>query len=144
MDNQIEDFKAEAIEYVALLEKLGVDDQDLSKYGKRAHHRFEFNSPEKTILIQIEDDVGSLCDLSVEGLSFFSKNYYKSEKNFELNFDGRYQVDVVVVNAIPVVSDPDDGEIYYQHNARFSRESDGYKCTVAVLKYFLEIDKVKF
>ena len=144
MDRQNEAFKAGVAEYVGLLEQLGVEDRDISEFGNRTHHRFDFNSPEKTILIQIGDDVGSVCDLSVEGISFFSGEYYELEKKFGLNFDGRYQVDVVVVNALPVVSEPDDGEIYYQHNARFFRESDGYKCTIAVLKYFLEIEKVKF
>ena len=135
---------AQAVEYVGLLEQLGVKDQDISENGKRTRHRFDFNSPEKTILIQIGDDVGSVSDLSVEGISFFSGKFHPLEKKFGLNFDGRYQVDIVVVNVLPVVSEPDDGKIYYQHNARFFRESDGYKCTIAVLKYFLEIEKVKF
>ena len=144
MASQNEIFMVQAVEYVALLEQLGVDDQDISEYGKRTRHRFNFNSPEKTILIQIGDDVGSVCDLSVEGISFFSNKFYELEKKIKLNFDGRYQVDVVVVNALPVVSEPDDGKIYYQHSARFFRENDGYKCTIAVLKYFLEIEKIKF
>ena len=144
MDSQDEIFMAQAVEYVALLEQLEVNDQDISENGKRTRHRFDFNSPEKTILIQIGDDVGSVCDLSVEGISFFCNKYYDLEKKFRLNFDGRYQVDVVIINALPVVSEPDDGKIYYQHHARFFRENDGYKCTIAVLKYFLEIEKIKF
>lgn len=144
MDNQIDDFKAEVLEYVGLLEQLGIDDRDTSEFGNRAHHRFNFNSPEKTILIQIEDDVGSLCDLSVEGISFFSTNNYDLGKKIRLNFDGRHDVEVVVADSFLVFSEPDDGELYFQHNAEFVREGDGYKCTTAVLNYFMEIQKWKF
>lgn len=144
MDTAHEVFRTEAENYVSLLEQLGVDDRDASEYRNRTHRRFSFNSPEKTILIQIGDDVGSLCDLSVDGISFFSVRFFESGDKFGLDFDGRYQVDIEVINAFPVFSEPDDGKVYYRHNARFVREIDGYNCTIAALTYFLEIEKGKF
>ncbi len=144
MEATQQSFYADAVEYVGLLERLGADERASSEFRKRSHQRFDFNSPEKTILIQIGDDVGSLCNLSVGGISFFSRKFHETEKKFGLYFDGRYQVDILVVNATPVFADPDDGEVYYQHQARFFHESDGYDCTLAVLKYYLEIEKFKF
>lgn len=143
MDNQIEDFKAEAVEYVVLLEQLGIDDRDASGHKDRAHRRFNFDSPEKTILLQIGGDMCVLYDVSIGGLSFISRNEYEVGKQLGLNFDGRFNVDVVIVNALLDKATSNDEETFFRHGAEFDLDGDGYKCTIAVLKYFLDIEKEK-
>ena len=144
MDNQIEDFKAEAEEYVGLLDQLGIYDRDTSGPKDRVHRRFKFDSPEKTILLQIGDDMCALLDVSVGGLSFDARNEYEVGKQLGLNFDDRFNVDVVIVSAFLDKAASNDEETFIRHGAEFVRKGDGYNCTIAVLKYFLEIEKVKF
>ena len=150
MDSQIEDFKAEAEEFVGLLEQLGVDDRDTTDHKDRAHRRFKFDSPEKTILLQIGDAMCALSDVSVGGLSFYSRTEFEIGKQLKLNFDDRFNVDVAIVNVDVVIANAildeaasNNEETLICHGAEFVREGDGYKCTIAVLKYFLEIEKVK-
>lgn len=144
MTESNEEFQKNALEYADLLEQLGLKDQDNSKFNNRVHRRFNFNSPEKTILIQIDEDICSLYDVSIGGLSFFSRNEYPVGKPLKLNFDNRYKVATSIVNAFQDKTVSSDSEVFFRHGARFLNHKDGYMCTSAVLNYYLEIEKLKF
>lgn len=140
----IEDFSKEAAGYLELLNELGIKDKDLSLHKNRIHRRFTFDSPEKTILLQIGDDMCSLFDVSIGGLSFYSMKEYKSGTEFTVDFDDRYSVNVAIVNSFLDREASDDEISFFRHGARFVKEGDGYKCTNAILTYFLEIKKAMF
>ena len=144
MDDNIEKFQREAVEYLELVEQLGIQDRDTSEFKRRTNRRFNFNSPEKTILIQIGDEVGSLYDLSVRGLSFYSMKEHTVGMTPDLDFDGRYHVGVVIVRSYPVTSVSNDDEIFFRHSAKFINQSDGFKCMAAILRYFTELIKIGF
>ena len=70
--NMESDWKSQ---YEKLIGQLtGVSDWDKEK--QRVHPRFDFKNYARTLIIQIHDDVASLCDISVSGLSFYSSVYY--------------------------------------------------------------------
>lgn len=144
MDSSMDDFQKESAEYLDLLQQLGLKDRDESANKSRVHRRFNFDSPEKTILLQIGDTTCALYDVSIGGLSFKSKNEFGIGKRFELNFDGRFQVEVEIANSFPEEESSGEGNPILQYGARFIHDGDGYRCTRAVLEYFLEIEKVKF
>ena len=141
MDNQIEDIKAEAVEYVVLLEQLGIDDQDIDGHMNRANLRFQIDLPEKSIRLQIGNDMCVVHDVSVGGLSFNSINQYEVGQQIGLTFDGRYNVDVVIVDAQMDNAASNEEETFFRHGAEFELDGDAYKCTIAVLNYFLEVEK---
>ncbi len=144
MGENSEDFQKETEEYVSLLSQLGIKDRDESANKNRAHRRFNFDSPEKTILLHVGDNTCTLYDVSIGGLSFNSKVRYETGEQLELDFDGRFHVEVVIANHV-AQNDPVEGEHpLIQHGAKFVHTGDGYRCTHAVLEYFLEIEKMKF
>ena len=144
MGENSEDFRKETEEYVSLLSQLGMKDRDESANKNRAHRRFNFDSPEKTILLHIGDNTCALYDVSIGGLSFNSKVEYEIGEQLGLDFDGRFDVEVTIANHIPQTDPADGGDSFSQHGAKFVRTGDGYRCTRAVLEYFLEIEKMKF
>lgn len=144
MDSNIEEFSTNIAEYISLLEQFGIKDEDTSDYKKRDHRRFVFDSPDKTILLQIGDDTCSLFDVSVGGMSFYSKNEYEVGKQLNINFDDKFSIDIFIVNTYQENNISNGGELFYLHGAKFFRKGDGLKCTIAVLKYHLEIKSIIF
>lgn len=137
-------FQKESEEYLELLNRLGMKDRDESAHKGRFHRRFNFDSPDKTILLQIGETNCALFDVSVGGLSFNSEKQYEVGTRLELNFDGRFQVEVVIANSIRDEEVESGEEPLYQHGVRFVNSGDGYRCTRAVLDYYLQIAKEKF
>ncbi len=128
----------DAEEYHDLLKKLGIEEKDTSQHKNRAHRRFNFDIPETKFILVIGDDVCLLYDVSVGGLSFFSKKHYETDMKLGLDFDRRFHVEVIVVNSFLDKAGSMDGEAFFRHGCRFMNESEGYRCVVAVLKQYLK------
>lgn len=131
-------------EYITLLDQLGFHDDDISDFKNREHRRFNFDTPERTIILQIDDQVCALNDVSISGLSFNASVQYDTGRNVTVNFDGRYEVEVEVVSSRVDETLESDTTTYYRHGAQFVSESDGYRCTIVVLRYYMEIMKSHF
>ncbi len=144
MENSDPNFQKESAEYLSQLHRLGLKDREESAEKNRGHRRFNFDSPEKTILLQIGDTTCALSDVSIGGLSFKSKREFPIGERVGLNFDGRFQVEMELVNSFPEEDSSGDGKPTLRYGARFIHGGDGYRCTGAVLEYFLEIEKGKF
>ena len=71
-----------------LIIQLGFTVQDEEFDKKRKHPRFRFNTPGKTILIQIKNLPCALNDISAGGLSFFRISNLKFPGNFFSNLTG--------------------------------------------------------
>lgn len=132
------EFQKDKEEYFQLLEQLGIEEQDPGGHGNRAHRRFNFDLPETAVTLRIGEDACLLYDVSVGGLSFFSKKQYDTGEKQNLEFDGRYDVDVEIMNSVVDKAISKDGDLFIRHGVRFVREGEGYKCVVAVLKHYLE------
>lgn len=128
----------DAEEYHDLLKKLGIDEKDTSQHKNRVHRRFNFDIPETKFILEIGDDICLLYDVSVGGLSFFSKNHYETDMKLGLDFDHRFHVEVIVVNSFLDKAESMDGEAFFRHGCRFMNESEGYRCVVAVLNQYLK------
>lgn len=128
----------DAEEYHDLLKKLGIDEKDTSQHKNRVHRRFNFDIPETKFILEIGDDICLLYDVSVGGLSFFSKNHYETDMKLGLDFDHRFQVEVIVVNSFLDKAESMDGEAFFRHGCRFMNENEGYRCVVAVLNQYLK------
>ena len=131
-------------EYITLLDQLGFHDDDISDFKNREHRRFNFDTPERTIILQIDDQVCALNDVSISGLSFIAPVQYDTGRNVTVNFDGRYEVEVEVVSSRVDDTMESDTMTYYRHGAQFVSENDGYRCTIVVLRYYMEIMKSHF
>lgn len=126
-------------QYELLIGQLtGVRDWDEEK--QRNHPRFDFKNYARTLIIQIHDDVASLCDISVSGLSFYSSVYYNKNDELLLRFDDRFDC-YVQVASVSLDSKYSKSNIIYRFGAQFLEETDGYRCTVSALRYMLEILK---
>ncbi len=134
-ENSIE---KDAEEYHDLLNRLGLEGKDTSQHKNRAHRRFNFDIPETKFILGIGDDVCLLYDVSVGGLSFFSKNHYETDMKLGLDFDRRFHVEVIVVNSFLDKAGSMEGEAFFRHGCRFMNESEGYRCVVAVLNQYLK------
>jgi len=128
----------DAEEYHALLKKLGLEDKDTSQHQNRAHRRFTFDLPETKFTLRIGDDDCLLYDVSVGGLSFFSKDHYEAGAQLGLDFDGKFHVEVIVVNSFLDKAGSMEGEPYFRHGCRFLNVGDGYRCVVAGLNQYLK------
>lgn len=128
----------DAEEYHDLLKKLGIDEKDTSQHKNRVHRRFNFDIPETKFILEIGEDICLLYDVSVGGLSFFSKNHYETDMKLGLDFDHRFHVEVIVVNSFLDKAESMDGEAFFRHGCRFMNESEGYRCVVAVLNQYLK------
>lgn len=128
----------DAEEYHDLLNKLGLEDKDVSQHQKRAHRRFNFDIPETKFILEIGDDVCLLYDVSVGGLSFFSKTHFETDTKLGLGFDRRFHVEVIVVNSFLDKAGSMEGEAFFRHGCRFMKGIDGYRCVVAVLNQYLK------
>lgn len=128
----------DAEEYHDLLQKLGLEGKDTSQHQNRAHRRFNFDIPETKFILEIGEDICLLFDVSVGGLSFFSKQHYQDGGKLGLDFDRRFHVEVIVVNSFLDKAGSMEGEPFYRHGCRFMNENDGYRCVVAVLTQYLK------
>lgn len=128
----------DAEEYHDLLNRLGLEGKDSSQHQNRAHRRFNFDIPETKFILEIGDEVCLLYDVSVGGLSFFSKKHYQTDIKLGLDFDRRFHVEVIVVNSFLDKAGSMEGEAFFRHGCRFLNENDGYRCVVAVLNQYLK------
>ncbi|MCH7476565.1 MAG: PilZ domain-containing protein [SAR324 cluster bacterium] len=125
--------------YKQLMAQLGFAVQDEEFDKKRKHPRFKFNTPEKTILIQIKNLPCALNDISVGGLSFFSNLKFDINRNLLLEFDRKFDVKAHIIRVTLEAESSSDYEKCYFHGAKFFNDEDGYKCIVLVLEYLVEI-----
>ncbi len=139
-----EEYSTAATEYLAAKIQLGIESQDEIDDRQRAYMRYKFDSPDRTILLRIGEDTCSLVDVSIGGLSFNSRQDYPVGEQLHLNFDERYEVDVVVTGVTPEKVVPNGGERFIRHGVKFLEKRDGYKCTLTLLAYNVEIQRSKF
>lgn len=130
-------------QYILLLRQLGFDLGDKGGQRLRKHPRFSFDTPEKIILIQIEDLNCALRDVSVGGLSFFAPFNFNIGRQLDLHFDGKFDVAGTVVRVVLEKEISTAKEKFYMHGLQFLSEEDGYKCTVLVMHYLIEIMRQK-
>ncbi|MCH7501509.1 MAG: PilZ domain-containing protein [Nitrospinae bacterium] len=130
-------------EYDSLLKQLGVD-SEFKPNERRRYPRFDFNSYTRNLIIKIGDSVGSLADISVSGLSFYSSQPHKRGETVNLNFDDQFEVNVEIKNIFLDSKTSSKTNIIYRFGTKFMEESDGYRCTVSALRYMLEIMKQGF
>ncbi len=129
--------------YYNLIDRLGLKPTDTEGNKLRRHPRFSFGSPERTILVQIDDFSCSLKDVSVGGLSFYSSFNFNIGRRLHLNFDGKFRVTAHVVRVVLEEKGENAGESLYLHGCTFVNENDGYRCTVLVLNLLLTIMRQK-
>ena len=130
-------------EYDSLLNQLGMD-SEFKPNERRRYPRFDFNSYTRNLIIKIGDNIGSLADISVSGLSFYSSEAHKRGDVVHLNFDDKFEVDVEIKNIFLDSKTSSKTNIIYRFGTRFMDEGDGYRCTVSALRYMLEIMKKGF
>ena len=92
----------------------------------------------------MDEDIGSLADISISGLSFYSSQTHKRGEVIHLNFDDKFEVDVEIQNIFIDSKTSGKINIIYRFGARFLKEDDGFRCTVSALRYMLEILKKSF
>ena len=138
MASDFEDIREEVQEYNELLKQLGIEDGDSLGHKNRVHRRFNFDPSENSILLQTGDEMSALVDVSVGGLSFISRHEYEPGMMVGLNFNDRYFVNVEIV-FVHREGTESDGKPLFRNGAEFSSRKDGFKCTIAVLKYSMEI-----
>ena len=93
-----------------------------------------FTKGQKTVIVS-GNNVGEVLNNLVTTFNDLKKHLYTDDgqlRNFVNIYKG--EDDIRYLN---------NEETLICHGAEFVREGDGYKCTIAVLKYFLEIEKVK-
>ena len=127
------------LEYEALMERLGYNLTDKQGSHLRENPRFEFDSPEKTILIQVRGTYCALHDISLGGLSFYAPQDFGAGAELHLNFDSRFDARVRVVRVALDEQRSDEREKFFFHGSCVLDEGDGYRCSVLVLNYLSEI-----
>lgn len=125
--------------YFSLLKQLGLEATDNRGNKLRQHPRFTFDTPEKTMLLQIEGFDCSLNDASVGGISFLTSNNFHVGHRVLMDFEGKFSVDARVVRVVAQARDDDLSEKLLLHGCQFLNESDGYRCTVLVLNQLVKI-----
>lgn len=125
--------------YYSLLKRLGLEAEDTRGNRLRQHPRFSFDTPERMILVQVEDYSCSLKDVSVGGLSFRSTYNFNIGRDLELNIDGKFSVKAHVVRVAVEEREEAGGEKIYVHGCKFAREGEGYRCTVLVLNHLVRL-----
>ena len=125
--------------YFNLIKQLGMEATDNQGKCLRQHPRFEFGTPDKTMLVQIEDFNCSLHDVSVGGISFLSTYNFNIGRRLNMNFDGMFRVGANVLRVVLQERDEDKAENIYLHGCQFLNEGDGYRCTVLVLNHLVAI-----
>lgn len=139
MANAGQELAESKTEYEALMGRLGYSMIDGEGSRLRQNPRFQFDTPERTILIQIQDSQCALNDISLGGLSFFASRDFGAGNELQLNFDGRFDARVKVVRVALDEKMSSGGTKFYFHGTSFLEEAESYRCTVLVLKYLSEI-----
>lgn len=127
----------DAEEYHELLKRLGLEEKEKGQHENRVHRRFRFDTPETKFFLDVGYEVCLLNDVSVGGLSFFSKSEFELGKELELNFDNKFQVEVIVVNSCIDKAEALKNASLFRNGCRFISENDGYRCVIVVLKQYL-------
>ena len=127
--------------YYTLIDQLGLEATDSEGNKLRQHPRFSFDSPERTILVEIEEISCALKDVSVGGLSFYSTVNLDIGRRLQLNFDRMFLVTAQVVRVVQ--EKKEEGDSIYLHGCKFANENDGYSCTVLVLELLISIMRQK-
>lgn len=125
--------------YESLVGQLGYSLQDEIAPYHRNNPRFGFDTPEKTVLIQVGEMQCALQDVSLGGLSFYAPHDLGVDTTLMLDFDGRFQVGVRIVHVVLDEGNSTAERRLYLHGAAFKSEMDSYKCTLLVLGYLAEI-----
>ena len=125
--------------YESLVGRLGYSLQDEVAPFHRNNPRFGFDTPEKTVLIQIGELQCALHDVSLGGLSFYAPRDLGVDTQLTLDFDGRFQVGVRIVHVILDEGNSTPERKLFLHGSEFKSEMDSYKCTLLVLGYLAEI-----
>jgi hypothetical protein len=126
-------------EYESLMNRLGYGLEDLAGQQQRGYPRLRFDSPEKTILIQIGGYDCVLVDISLGGLSFYAPRDLGVDSELALNFDGRFDVKGRVMRVVVDESLSTDTKRFFFHAALFQDEIESYRCTLLVLEYLASI-----
>ena len=125
--------------YFNLIKQLGMEATDNQGNSLRQHPRFSFNTPDKTILLQIEGYDCSLNDISVGGISFLSSHNFNVGYRLLMDFEGNFSVDANVVRVVAQERDGDSPHKILLHGCQFVNEADGYRCTVLVLNQLIKM-----
>ena len=125
--------------YFRLIKQLGLEAEDTQGNRLRQHPRFSFDSPERTVLLQVEDFSCALKDVSVGGLSFLSTYNFNIGRDLDLQIDGKFSVKAHVVRVVLEERDEKGDDRIYMHGCKFAREADGYRCTVLVLNLLVKL-----
>ncbi len=120
-----------------MLQQLGLSPQ--SNEANRKHPRFRFNPQEKTLLVQIGTMSAVLIDISVGGASLHLKTPLSVNRDIQLVFDQKFRGRARVVNTFLDESDDPDTMGIYRTGTRFIDDSEGYRCTVQVLRFISRI-----
>ena len=129
--------------YGKLIAELGFEATDSEGRKLRQHPRFSFDSPDRTILVEIDDFNCMLKDVSVGGVSFRSKFNFSIGRQLILNVDRKFRVKTNVVRVVREEREDPDDEDFFLHGCKFTSENDGYRCTVLVLNILLAMIRQK-
>ena len=125
--------------YYNLIKQLGMEATDNQGNSLRQHPRFSFDTPEKTILLQVEGFNCSLHDVSVGGVSFLSTHNFNVGHRLLMDFEEKFSVNANIVRVAAQVLDENSPEKLFLHGCQFLNETDGYRCTVLVLNQLIKM-----
>lgn len=134
------DVKIDAKElYYSLIKQLGMEATDNQGNRLRQHPRFSFDTPERTLLLQIEGFNCSLNDVSVGGLSFRSTHNFNIGRRMDIEFDGNFSVGANVIRVVAEGRVEGSLDKFILHGCQFTNEVDGYRCTMLVLNQLIKL-----
>ena len=119
-------------EYTALMRQLGVANE--TDQIKRKTPRFNFNPPERIMLVHLGSLIGILSDISVGGMGFHLEVPLTAEREISVSVDQKFRGRVKVVNTVYDEAEGSHTKGMYRNGTRFLRESDGYRCMVRTLQ----------
>lgn len=127
--------------YADLMSKLGQD--PFGEQQQRKTPRILFNPPERVVLVQLEDHVGVLNDISAGGLSLLLAIPLTTKRKVGVKIDGRIRGKGDVVE-VRITEDEHKGfRATYRNGIRFATDEEGYRCVVQVLKLMSDLPKLE-
>jgi hypothetical protein len=110
---------------------------------QRKTPRILFNPPERVVLVQLEDHVGVLNDISAGGLSLLLAIPLTARRKVGVNIDGRIRGKGDVVEVRMTEDEHRGFRATYRNGIRFATDEEGYRCVVQVLKLVSDLPKLE-
>lgn len=117
--------------YETVVKRFGFHDD--APPGKRKTPRFNFNPPEKVLLVQVGYTTGVLTDISAGGLAFQLNFPLKVGRRLPVKIDLKFAADVEVVSTLLEEFETRGFRDIHRVRCKFLGETDGFRCVVQTL-----------